>query len=207
MKTNASILFLITLFFCTAFTGVAQEKISAAFTKSIAAEGKADYTLAINAMKEVYDKASYEINLRLGWLTYLAGMNKESVSYYQIAIDLKPHSIEARLGYVYPAATLGNADQVKNQYVKILEIDPQNSIAHYRLGYIYYEKKDYTHAHKHFAKVVDHYPFGYDGLLMLAWSALYLGKKDEAKGLFQKVLWYSPEDKSAKDGMTQLNKA
>ncbi|MBC7862434.1 MAG: tetratricopeptide repeat protein [Bacteroidia bacterium] len=180
------------------------EKIGPAFTKSIKSEADGDYKTAIAIMKEVYDKSSYEVNLRLGWLHYLAGMNKESVTYYQSAIDLKPHSIEARLGYVYPAAILGNMDQVKTQYLKIIEIDPQNSVAHYRLGYLLYEKKDYQGAYKHFLKVVDHYPFGYDGLLMLAWTELYLGKKTEAKVLFTKVLWLYPEDKSAKDGIGQL---
>jgi tetratricopeptide (TPR) repeat protein len=144
------------------------------------------------------------VNLRLGWLHYNAGLYKESMTYYQTAINLMPVSIEARLGYVYPAAAFGNMTEVINQYTKILEIDPQNSTANYRMGYIYYDKKDYATAYKYFEKVVNLYPFGYDGLLMFAWTNFQLGKTREAQVLFNKVLLTSPGDKSATQGLSLI---
>ena len=57
---------------------------------------------------------------------YLSGLFTESTAYYERATSLKPLSIEAHFGYVYPASALGNWNLVKNHYLIILEIDPQN---------------------------------------------------------------------------------
>jgi tetratricopeptide (TPR) repeat protein len=180
------------------------DKITAAFSTSYEKEKSKDYTAAITAMQDVYDANSYEINLRMGWLYYEAKEYKESMSSYKTAIALMPYSVEAKLGYTYPAAALGNVDETTTQYNAILAIDPQNSTANYWLGYTYYNKKDYTTAYKYFEKVVNLYPFGYDGLLMYAWTNYQMGKTREAKVLFQKVLWISPGDKSATDGLALI---
>ena len=174
------------------------------FTQSYYSEKQGNYTLAISAMKKVYDANSYEINLRLGWLSYGAGLYKESLNYYQIAVNLIPYSIEAKTGLVYPALVLGNMSQVIEQYNKILEIDSQNSNANYQMGYIFYNKKDYQNAFKYFEKVVNLYPFSYDGLLMFAWTNYQLGKTREAHVLFNKVLLLSPGDKSALEGLALI---
>ena len=142
--------------------------------------------------------------MRAGWLHYAAALYTESQNYYKKAIALKPYSIEAKLGYVYPAAALGNMDQVIDQYNNILEIDPQNSTVNYRLGLIYYNKKDYKAAYKYFEKVVNLYPFGYDALLMYAWSNYQLGKNKETKILFKKVLLLVPNSQSALEGLSLI---
>jgi len=178
--------------------------IQDAFEQSYTSEYSGDYPTAIDILKSVYSEDSYEINLRLGWLTYMAGFFTESTAYYQKSIDLKPLSIEAKLGYVYPASALGNWEQVKTQYYEILKIDPQNSLVNYRLGSIYYGNEDYTTAIKYFEKVVNLYPFDYDGLLMYAWTNLKLGKFREAEVLFNKVLMYQPNDTSALEGLEQI---
>lgn len=180
------------------------DKISAAFTLSYQLETTADYSNAIKSLKEVYDEKSYEINLRLGWLHYENGLFTESLAYYQKSTDLMPYSVEAKLGYVYPASALGNWDKVIAQYNNILAVDPQNTTVNYRLGNIYYGKKEYQNAYKNFEKVVNLYPFGYDALIMYAWSNYQIGKIREAKVLFGKVLLISPNDKSALEGLSLI---
>ncbi|MEZ5148220.1 MAG: hypothetical protein R2759_14450 [Bacteroidales bacterium] len=54
-------------------------------------------------------------------------------------------------------------------------------------------------------KVVNLYPFDYDGLIMFAWTNLKLGKLREAKVLFNKVLMYKPDDSSALEGLSVIN--
>jgi len=179
-------------------------KIQGAFSESYTQEYNGDYTNAIQLMKNVYDENSYEINLRLGWLTYMAGFFTESTTYYQNCIELKPISIEAKFGFTYPASAMGNWEQVKKQYKDILKIDPQNSVANYKLGSIHYGAEDYTSALKYFEKVVNLYPFDYDGLNMFAWTNLKLGKYREAEVLFNKVLMYQPNDKSAIQGLSEI---
>jgi tetratricopeptide (TPR) repeat protein len=182
-----------------------ENKLLKAFTLSYKQkDGKPDYTTDIAALKEVYDKTSYEINLRLGWLHYSSGMYKEAIAYYKTAIELKPNAIEPHLGIVYPIQALGNMSELIEHYKTILTIDPQNATANYRLGYIFYEKKDYPASVKYFEKTVNLYPLGYDALLMYAWTNYRLGSNNDAKAQFNKVLLLYPTDKSALEGLALI---
>jgi len=172
-----------------------------AFSTSYTQETAGDYTNAIATLKKVYDESSYEINARLGWLNYMAGLFSESTTYYSKAITLMPYSIEARLGYALPASAMGNWDLVINKYFEILKIDPNNYTANYRLGMLYYGKKDYEKSIKYFEKIANMYPFDYDAIQMYAWSNYQLGKLREAKVLFNKTLLIRPGDSSAMDGL------
>jgi len=194
---------LVVLLFAT-MNVFAQSAIINAFKKSYELEKKGEFKKAAEELKKVYDPKSYEINLRLGWLDYQAGLFTESASYYQKAVNLMPYSEEAKFGLIYPKAALGKWDEVINLYNKILANNPNNTTANYRLGLIYYGRKDYSKAYKYFNKVVNLYPFGYDGLLMLAWTNFQQGKLREAKVLFNKVLMYSPNDKSALEGLSLI---
>ena len=180
------------------------DKVLNAFKQSYVFENKSEFTKAIAVLKDVYDENSYEINLRLGWLCYEAGQFTQSMTYYQNAINLKQYSVEAKLGYVLPAAAAGNWDQVINQYKKILEYDAQNSLVNYRMGMIYYSRKDYATAQKYFERVTNLYPFDYDSAVMLGWSYLQMGKMREAKVMFTKSLLIRPDDASALEGLSLI---
>lgn len=193
------LLFSVSLFSQTNFTAWQE-----AFSKSQAYESRGNFTDAISEMKRIYQEDSYEINLRLGWVTYLAGQFTESSAYYQKAINLKPYAIEAKFGHVNPASALGNWDQVIGQYNDILAIDPQNTLANYRLGAIYYGRKDYLKAEKYLEKVVNLYPFDYDSMVLYAWTNLKLGKLREAQVLFNKTLLNRPKDPSALEGLSLI---
>lgn len=175
-----------------------------AFKNSYTKEGESDFTGAIKDLKAVYSETSYELNLRLGWLHYSAGLFTESMAYYKNAIELMPASVEAKFGYVYPAAAVGNWDQVKTQYENILRIDAKNSQAHYRLGLIFYGREEFDKALQHFQVGFNLYPFDYDFNLMMAWTSLKMGKMREAKVLFNKVLLLSPDDESAIEGLSLI---
>ena len=172
-----------------------------AFSKSYAFESRGNFSDAITTMKSIYQEDSYEINLRLGWVTYLAGLFTESTAYYQKAIKLKPYAIEPKLGFANPASALGNWDQVMVQYNDILAIDPQNTTVNYRLGSIYYGRKDYAQAEKHLEKVINLYPFDYDSMILYAWTNYRLGRLREAQVLFNKTLLMRPKDASAFEGL------
>lgn len=178
-----------------------QTKIIEGFQNSYLHEASGNLAEAILDLKGVYEEDSYEINLRLGWLTYSSGLFSESQSYYNNAISLKPFAIEPRFGVVLPQAAMGNWNSVIIQYQKILEISPNNSIALHRLGLIYYGQKDFQKAEKYFEKVVNLYPFDYDALVMYAWTNFQLKKFREAKVLFNKALMNTPSGSSAMEGM------
>lgn len=180
---------------------ISQDAVYNAFKQSYTYEKSGDFKKAVEELKKVYDETSYEINLRLGWLNYQAGVFTESVAHYQKAVNLMPYSEEAKFGLILPKAAVGKWDEVIAIYQKILSNSPNNTVACYRLGLIYYGKKDYDQAYKYFEKVVNLYPFDYDGLIMYAWTNFQMGKTREAKVLFNKALLYAPDDKSAAEGL------
>lgn len=194
------------LIICVLTTGIsinAQQQTAwqSAFYKSYEAEKSGKYILAVNEIKKVYKADDYFANIRIGWLLYLAKQYGESEKYYLNAIRLKPYSIEARFGIVKPLSANESWEKVKQQYLQILKIDPQNTVANYWLGVIYYNRKQYPYAVKLFEKVVNLYPLDYDSVIMLAWTKLNLGKSTEAKILFHHALTLRPNDESAISGL------
>jgi tetratricopeptide (TPR) repeat protein len=188
----------------TLFSQTNYATLQAEFAKSQEYEGRGNFADAIASMKTIYQEDSYEINLRLGWLTYLGGLFTESSAYYQKAIKLKPYSIEAKIGFANPASALGNWDQVVARYNEILTIDPQNTTVNYRMGSIYYGRKDYAKAEKYLEKVINLYPFDYDTMILYAWTNFKLGKLREAQVMFNKVLLNKPKDTSAMEGLSLI---
>jgi tetratricopeptide (TPR) repeat protein len=180
------------------------DRILKTFEQSYALEKTGDFRKAINLLKEVYQEDSYEINLRLGWLNYNAGLFDDSKVNYRKALAVLPYSEEAKFGIILPLSARGEWDEVIRYYNQILANNPGNTVALYRLGLIYYNRKDYIQAARNIQKVVDLYPFDYDGLLLMAWINLQLGKSREARVLFNKVLLYSPGDASALEGLGLL---
>jgi tetratricopeptide (TPR) repeat protein len=178
--------------------------ISEAFTRSYSFEKEGKYTEAAKELTQVYDKTSYEINVRLGWLAYEAGSYIESMKYYDLAIALKPFAIEPRFGYVSSASSTGNWNQVEEQYKKIISIDPMNTKANYYMGLICYNREEYEEAMKYFEIVANLFPFDYDSTIMYAWTNYKLHNLREAKILFQKALLITPDDSSALEGLSMI---
>ena len=172
-----------------------------AFSASYSAEAKSNYTLAISSIMPFYNDKSYELNLRLGWLSYMSKSYTSSSAYYLKASLLKPNSVEAKFGYTKPLSAMLSWDKVLDQYLAILKIDNQNTQANYWAGTIQYNRKKYDLASKYFEKIVALYPFDYDATHMLAWSYLFLNKKSEAKVFFNKALLIKPADASSIDGL------
>ena len=179
----------LTLLFCNiSYAQYSFSEIQDAFNESYQLEASGDFKEAADKIKEIYKEDTYESNLRLGWLNYMAGNFNESIAFYQKSIELMPFAEEPKFGYVFPLSALGRWDEVITVYTQILENSSNNTKALYYLGTIYYNRKQYDKALTYFKRMTDLYPFDYDGLYMYAWSNLQLGRKKEAKMLFQKAL-------------------
>jgi tetratricopeptide (TPR) repeat protein len=192
------------LFF--AYTSVAQTQtqLREAFSKSYAFEKESKYGDAIKALLPYYVANSYEMNLRLGWLSYKNSSHDQSITYYKKAAALMPVATEPLWGIVYPYSAQEKWNNVEQTYKSILKLDPKNGLAHYRLGLINYYRKKYAEAKKYFDVALNQTPFNYDYMLMSAWNSYFLGRYSEAKVLFNKVLLYNPEDKSALEGISLI---
>ena len=193
------------LLFVSTNTYAQIDNMVATFNKSIAFEKNNDYISALRSMKELKDSTCYEALLRYGWLHYKAGFKKKSLAYYNRAIAAKPKAVEPRLGLAFPAYVLEEYGELKNNYVKILGLDPQNKSANYNLGLVYYFNKEYDKALPYFLKLEEFYPFDYDNGIYLAWTYLRLDKKAEAEKHFKTILLYSPFDASALEGLTAIS--
>jgi len=169
-----------------------QTNISKAFSESYPHEYNKDYTKAITAMDKVYIASSYEINLRLGWLTYLNGDYLKSQTYYKNAIKLMPNSIEAKLGYAYPTGALENWEDIIKLYNAILSIDVNNYTVNTRMAQIYYSRKDFNKAKSFAEKINKQYPFDYAMNLLLGKVNISLGNLTLAKPHLNKALLYNP---------------
>lgn len=181
----------------------AQTSAELAFSKSYSFEYDTQYAKAIEAMTALNSDA-YEVNLRLGWLYYLNKDYIKSEAYYKKAIASETSSVEARFGIVLPLAALGNWNAVLGHYHDILKIDPNNSIANYRSGYIYYSRKDYTNAMLYVGKVIKMYPFDYDSNLLAGKVMMAQGKKADAKKYFGRALEYNPQSEEVKAALKKL---
>lgn len=188
----------IAMFQLIVFSGFAQTDTVAAFSRSYSYESNKDYTKAIEAIMSVYNANAYPVNLRLGWLWYLKGDYAKSQIYYKNAVVTEPKSIEARLGYVYPAAALENWTDVAAAYKEILTIDPENSVANYRMAYIaHYITRDNNAAVAYIGKVLKYYPFDFDANYLSAVIQTSLGNIREARNAAMKALQYNPQSKEA----------
>ncbi|MBR0502882.1 MAG: tetratricopeptide repeat protein [Paludibacteraceae bacterium] len=180
--------------------GMAQEYRTEAFRKSYAYEESKQYANAINELLSIKTDI-YAVDLRLGWLYYLNGDYKNSLLYYAKSIQLRPTSIEARFGYVLPAAKLKAWDKVAAQYDAIIKLDPNNSKANYYRGLMYYNVGEYAKAAPYFDRIENLYPFDYDIVILSAWNCYYLKKIEKAKLLFNQALLIQPSSASALQGL------
>ncbi len=203
--TLPGILFALMMFFLIhGIHAQGSDKIYEAFIESYGLEASGNYSDAIEKILEVYSGDSYDINIRLGWLYYNLGNYPVSEKYYQKATEILPYSIEAKLGYVLPLAGLGYWNKVIGIYNDILKIDPQNTLVNYRLGAIYYERKDYEKAYDYIENVINLFPNDFDSILLFAWTHYQMERLKEAKVLFKKALLIKPNNASAQYGLSLI---
>ena len=203
-KISVSLIGLLILAISLNVNAQSQVDLQNAFAESYTFENEGKYSEAIKSIKKYYDIESYEVNIRLAWLSYMSGQFTESISYYQKSITLRPLSIEARLGICCPTSAVGNWEQVIQHYQFIVKIAPNNYTANLRLGQIYMNRKNYSEASKHFDLLISQYPFTYDVMISTAWNYYYQVKLREAKVLFQKVLLIYSNDESATLGLSLI---
>ncbi len=195
-----SLTFLLVLFGHLTFAQI-QAELLAAFSKSYQLEAEKKYFEAIKTLEVAYTENSYETNLRLGWLNYLAGQYDKSIGYYNKSAALMTTAVEPLLGVLNPQIAKNDWANAEKTYLAILAIDSKNSSANYKLGLIYYYRKNYTAAKKYFDVVLNLYPFDYEAMLMSGWTLYFLGNQKDAKVLFQKVLLNRPNNSSALEGL------
>ncbi|MBI4676503.1 MAG: tetratricopeptide repeat protein [Elusimicrobia bacterium] len=203
MKRMVMNMVVVSVALCFAGKVLAQDALTDAFYASYTAESQKNVSGAITALKAVEpaERDSYVLNLRLGWLSYLAGLWNESIAYYQRAADLAPEAIEPLQGVILPLAAAGKTTEIAKTHQDIIKLDPNNYRSLSQLAWRSYLSKDYKKAAGHYARLVKLHPTDTEMLLGLGYSQKLGGALDEAKKQFQRVLLLSPRNPRALEGL------
>ena len=207
-KTMKKIIFTTTFLFIITIINAQQNELLTAFEASYTNEKNLEYAKAAYDLESIYLKymSNYEINLRLGRLKNSSGDLKESENYYTKAMELKPLAIEAMYGKILPLIGQEKYNSVIKLSEKALTIEPNDTKAEYFIGLANYHKKNYLKSEKYLEKAINKYPFDLDINLMLGWTKFALGKKNEAKSLFQVAQRNSPNNRRVKTAIELINK-
>ncbi len=180
--------------------------IATAYHRSLANEGLQKYDEAIRALEPVREAypEGYTVNLRLGWLHYLAGHHANAISHYRKAIAVVPGNLEARLGLLLPLLAqkrYAEAEQVAGQ---VLRSDFYNYYGNLRLILALRGQGKHEAARKVAQRMLALYPADVALLQQLALSEAALGRKTEAARLFRSIYTLDPDNPVARDylGMT-----
>ena len=181
-------------------------EIKEAYQRSYIYEKSGDYTDAIKALMPVYKSYpnGYTVNLRLGWLYYLAGRYADSEYHYKKALQAIPTSVEAVLGLMLPLMAQDRWSQVESLAYRILKTDYYNYYGNLRLSIALRHEKKFTMAEAVDRKMLTLYPTDVNFLNELALSLLGEGKKLYAKTIFENVLILDPENVVAKEYLEEL---
>lgn len=208
INTMKKIFLTTTILFVLTTINAQKNELLNAFEQSQINEKNHDYAKAAYDLESIYLKymSNYEVNLRLGWLKNSSGDLKESENYYTKAIELKPLALEAIYGKILPLLGQEKYNSVIKLSEKALAIAPNDSKAEYFIGLANYHKKNYLKSEKYLEKAINKYPFDLDINLMLGWTKFALGKKNEAKSLFQVAQRNSPNNERVKMAIELINK-
>ncbi len=180
--------------------------IKEAYHRSYIYEKSGDYADAIKALMPVYKSYpnGYTVNLRLGWLYYLAGRYADSEYHYKKALQAIPTSVEAVLGLMLPLMAQDRWSQVESLAYRILKTDYYNYYGNLRLSVALRHQNKFSMAEAVDRKMLTLYPTDVNFLNELALSLLGEGKKLYAKTIFENVLILDPENVVAREYLEKL---
>jgi tetratricopeptide (TPR) repeat protein len=107
-----------------------------------AAKGEVDGAIAAYQKALVFNPVNPRVHMSLGKIYYgEKGLYYESVNAYKRAIDLDPHSVEARMGLGEVYEDKGLYKEAIEEYRKVIDLDAKHTGAMYNLAVVY-EKVD-----------------------------------------------------------------
>lgn len=170
-----------------------------AYAKAAQLETEGHYHEAIKLLGAITPERSeaYFLQLRLGWLNYLAAEYELSQRHYERAANLAPKAVEPLLGLLMPLLAANKLILTEMTAREIMELDPKNYTANLRLGYALRLQQRYAEAEKVIAGMLPLYPSDISLLLELGLSIDAQGRNEVARGYYQQVRLLSPENPTA----------
>jgi tetratricopeptide (TPR) repeat protein len=173
------------------------------YRASYQAEARGDYTGALGKLREIRKAAgaSYFASLRTGWLAYLAGELTTAEAQYRDAVAAKPKAIEAKIGLTLVLFVAQKWRPLEATCKQVLAENDKHPTVRARLAAAYYNLGNFPDAAAGYRKLVEEYPAELDYQTGLGWALFRLGKREEARKIFEFVLSVSPDNPNAKDGL------
>lgn len=201
-KSYAAIVTALVLSFL-ALRPVSAQGLADVINNSYAAEAAKDFAGAIKALKavEATEGSNYIYRLRLGWLSYLAGMWNESIAQYQSAAAIAPEAVEPLQGMLNPLVATGKTADIAKTHEAILNLDPNNYTSLKQSAWLAYTAKNYKKAASYYARILKLYPTDVEMMLGLGYSLKLSGNKAGAERTFNTVLLLSPRNARALAGL------
>jgi len=165
------------------------------------------YRDAIKAIMPLYRQypGQYLLNLRLGWLYYLAGKQGDSIIYYRKAVKILPGSIEARLGLSLPLMAKADWGSVEELMYQVIRDDHYNFYGNLRLAMALRFQKKPALAEKVSRQMLGIYPCSVVFLVELGSALTAQGEKQKAIEDFNRVLLLDPQNVSAREYKRSLH--
>jgi tetratricopeptide (TPR) repeat protein len=139
---------------------MSESGIRECYYKSYRYEKARNYNDAIKSLLLVQQDFpnGYTVNLRLGWLNYLAANFAGAQAYYRAAIKLLPASIEPKLGMLLTLQAQGRYVQMESLARQVLEKDAFNFYGTLRLSAALRMQKKYALAMEGLSRLRSMYP-------------------------------------------------
>lgn len=177
-----------------------------AFTQSQQSEQAQKYDEAIRSLLPVLQKSprDYVVNLRLGWLYYLAGNYANSVQHYQTAVFAEPKAVEPRIGLTLPLLAQRRYADLETTAREAVRLDANNYYANLRLAYAMRMQLKFSQAEMIDRHMLELYPTDKTFLLEAAYAQWGRANYREAERNFRLVLLLDPTNADAQKGLPQM---
>jgi tetratricopeptide (TPR) repeat protein len=129
-----------------------------AFTRAREAELDSRWMDAMESYRQAaqFDPSWFEAQYNYGVMAYRAQNFRQSLAAYEMALAIRPDSVNARYNFALALKASGYAPDAVNELEKILASNPNEVRAHLALGNLYAQQFfDTTRARQHYLKVLE----------------------------------------------------
>jgi tetratricopeptide (TPR) repeat protein len=150
------------------------------------------------------DPAYYDAIIQLGNL-YATHYDPIALEYYNSALKLKPHSVEALYNRGLYYQNTGSLEKAEKDYNEILKLDPTHGFAYFNLGYIAMRyEKDYKKAIPLFSNALAHENHYVEAYYNRGFCHERIGDIQKAKADYNEALNIYPTYDLAKKALKRL---
>ena len=129
---------------------------------------------------------------------------EEGLPYVERLLGSAPQRAQVRLLMATYREELGQGEKALEQYQRVLELEPRNPVALYKLGMSFLEREDFLAAEKMFLTIVSEYPRDLRALVPLGTVYARSGRQKEALETLERAVEIDPDSAEAHHALGAL---